>query len=151
MTRHYLRVAIGLLSCVVCTLTTASATVLSPAGQAILPALFTEAQATRGQAIYERACASCHRFDLLGDAIEEVPPLVDEDFIATWGGAPLRELSDFVRKNMPGNAARSLSPRDYSDVLAYLLKANKMPAGTEELTEMTPLDRVAMPRLKDQP
>jgi cytochrome c len=113
--------------------------------------LYTEAQATRGLAVYERACAGCHRLDLLGDATEEVPPLVDEEFVARWGSAPLKELSDFVRQNMPGNAARSLSSGDYSDVLAYLLKANRMPAGTQELTAMTPLDNVSLPRPKEQP
>lgn len=117
--------------------------------QSDVPTLYTEAQAARGQAVYERACASCHRLDLHGDSTEEVPPLVDEEFLARWSDGPLRELSEFVRRNMPGNAARSLPPREYSDVLAYLLKSNRMPAGTAELTEMTPLDTVALPAPRD--
>ena len=117
--------------------------------QASTRALYTEAQADRGRAVYERSCAGCHRLDLRGDATEEVPPLADEEFLGQWGGMPLRELSDFLRRNMPGNAARSLSSGEYSDVLAYLLKSNKMPAGSEELTEKTPLETVALPTPKD--
>jgi len=120
-----------------------------PSTQAREPAVYTDAQASRGQAVYERACASCHRLDLHGDSTDEVPPLVDDEFLARWSAGPLRELSDFIRRNMPGNAARSLSPGEYSDVLAYLLKSNTMPAGTQELTEMTPLDAVALPAAKD--
>ena len=117
--------------------------------QTSAPALYTEAQAERGRAVYERSCSSCHRLDLHGDSIDEVPPLVDEEFLGQWSGMPLRELSDFVRRNMPGNAARGLSSAEYSDVLAYLLKSNRMPAGSEELTEKTPLDTVALPGPKD--
>lgn len=126
------------------TLTQAWAGAQVPAAPATARALYTEAQAARGSATYERACASCHRLDLLGDSTEEVPPLVDDEFRSRWGDVPLRELSDFVRRNMPGNAARSLSPSEYSDVLAFVLKSNQMPAGTQELTDTTPLDAVTL-------
>ena len=42
--------------------------------------VFTDAQAARGQAIYQKQCASCH-----GDALQGVqgPPLVADAFSAT--------------------------------------------------------------------
>jgi hypothetical protein len=94
---------------------------------------YTEPQARRGQRIYERACAHCHRPDLLGDTSEEIPPLAEDEFMRQWSPGPLSDLFLKITTTMPGDRPRSLSPAEFADVLAYILEFNKVPAGATEL------------------
>ena len=54
-------------------------------------------------------------------------------FRATWTGRPLSDLFDFVREKMPKNDPASLTPGEYAQVVAYILKINDAPAGEHEL------------------
>jgi hypothetical protein len=65
-------------------------------------------------------------------------------FLNTWSGRLLSELFGFLRERMPKNDPGSLSADEYTQVLAYLLRMNRMPAGQEEL----PADSVAMTSIR---
>lgn len=94
--------------------------------------VYTEGQAARGQVSYKTACASCH-----GDALEGsgpvTPPLVGQDFIMNWTGQPIGELFDRIQTTMPADHPGTLARAATADILAYILKVNKLPAGKNEL------------------
>ena len=94
---------------------------------------FTSAQADRGLLGYERSCSKCHQSDLQGSQESEAPALVGDTFSSHWGGQPIKELFDKVSTKMPADKPATLSANAYLDIVAYLLHANKFPAGNDEL------------------
>jgi len=92
--------------------------------------VYTDAQATRGRALYRERCALCH-----GAALEgaNAPPLSGSVFIAAWGAQPLWELVSKIRSTMPANDPGKLTPSQASDLVAHLLQAGKFPSGRTEL------------------
>src|SRR5579863_474519 len=62
--------------------------------------VYTDAQATRGAALYKERCARCHGEALGGGS---APPLSGSSFIAAWGAQPLWELASKIRNTMPAN------------------------------------------------
>lgn len=95
--------------------------------------VYTDDQANRGKQLYADACASCHGPELTGG--EMAPPLVGGDFSSDWNGLSLGDLFDRIRISMPQNAPGSLSGAQNADILAFILQANKFPAGTTELAK----------------
>ena len=93
--------------------------------------VYTEEQAKRGEAIYEKQCSACHGDKLAGR--ESAPPLTGGAFLSNWNGLPLSDLFERVRKTMPQNAPGKLSRQQNADILAYVLSFNKFPAGKTEL------------------
>ena len=114
----------------------AAGVLLSAAGQSTSTAqgVYTDAQATRGHATYERVCATCHQSDLRGNDDAEVPALVAEHFATQWRGEPVSALFRKISTTMPASAPGSLSAREVADVIAYLLQANQAPAGRSDLS-----------------
>ena len=98
--------------------------------------VYTEEQASRGRDIYAGNCRSCHSPETHTGAT----------FDAIWNKRSLAELFGFIRERMPKNAPGSLSDQEYADVLAYLLKMNRMPAGQSEL----PPDSASMKSIRIQ-
>jgi mono/diheme cytochrome c family protein len=94
--------------------------------------LYTEAQAARGEGIYEQYCAACHGVRLEGNP---AAPLTGAQFRSRWedGRHTLDDLYFIIRSLMPNNAPGSLSKAQYADVVAYVLKVNGYPAGATEL------------------
>ncbi len=92
--------------------------------------VFTEAQASRGQALYAKQCASCH--GKMAEGLQG-PPLVGDAFRGTWRVQPLSALAGKIRNTMPADAQGTLSPAQTSDVLAHILKLGGFPAGRTEL------------------
>src|SRR5579864_1671309 len=92
--------------------------------------VYTDAQATRGRALYRERCALCH-----GAALEgaNAPPLSGSVFIAAWGAQPLWELVSKIRSTMPANDPGKLTPSQSADLVAHLLQAGKFPSGRTEL------------------
>jgi mono/diheme cytochrome c family protein len=108
--------------------------------------VYSEAQALRGLALYGQHCASCHGHDLHGHDDAEVPPLVDEPFAAQWGDGPLSALYRKVSVTMPARDPGSLQPQEAADIVAYLLQANRAPAGRAELPpDIAALERILIP------
>src|SRR5207248_1917557 len=92
--------------------------------------VYTDAQATRGAAIYKDKCASCHGPSLGGSL---APPLAGDAFAAQWGG-PLSAIVDKIQATMPANAMGTLTRAQAADVLAFMLQTSRFPAGRAELT-----------------
>ena len=105
------------------------ATVLAQAPASVLDGVFTAAQAERGHAVYETRCVQCHE-GLEADG----PGLMDKAFLDRWREDSLEPLFTFIKTTMPGNRPGSLDDREYADVVAFLLEANGLPAGTRELS-----------------
>jgi mono/diheme cytochrome c family protein len=123
------RLAAGLLG-----LGLATAAVLSaqPA-QTTADRVYSEAQAGRGKAVYEKECANCHMADLRGEGF--APPLVDAPFAQRWRNGKLGDLLTIVNATMPADRPNTLTPAQYAEVVAYLLKMNGYPAGEQPLSE----------------
>ena len=100
------------------------------ASRTVADGIFTDAQATRGQAIYAQRCASCHGPALQG---AQGPPLVGDVFVGRWQTEPLSALVTKVAKTMPADAPGELTPEQTADVLAHILKIGGFPAGRAPL------------------
>src|SRR5262245_14861788 len=95
--------------------------------------VYTEDQARRGELQYGRTCEMCHGSDLSGNDVEEVPALVWDTFVTNWSGRTVKDLFESISRSMPRDKPGSLSARAYTDVIAYILQANKFPSGSREL------------------
>jgi quinoprotein glucose dehydrogenase len=121
-----------------CILTTAATLALAAQGGAprsVWDGVYTDAQASRGEKISAEQCARCHGQTLTG--AEAAPALVGDVFNANWEGVPLGDLFERIRVSMPLDTPGSLSRQQNVDVLAYMLKLGKVPAGAAELTTDT--------------
>jgi mono/diheme cytochrome c family protein len=93
--------------------------------------VYTEEQAKRGEAAYEQECASCHQTDLAGDGF--APGLAGPEFASAWDGLSVGDLFERIRQSMPPSDPNAVPPATKADIVAHLLKSNRMPAGTTEL------------------
>jgi S-disulfanyl-L-cysteine oxidoreductase SoxD len=94
--------------------------------------IYTAEQSTRGEALYQDKCSSCHGDDLSGGGF--APALVGDPFFEHWSAKKLSDLSSEIKDTMPADKAGSLTADNTADVLAYLLKANGLPAGAAPLS-----------------
>jgi mono/diheme cytochrome c family protein len=85
--------------------------------------VYTAAQADRGQALFRSKCASCHAPNRFTDDL----------FYLSFAGKPMWEMFDVISDTMPEDKPASLTPEEYVDVMAYLLKLNNFPTGNTEL------------------
>jgi len=92
--------------------------------------VYADSQAARGQQLYGQQCASCHGADLKGSG---APVLAGAEFLDVWGTKPLAELVEKIQVSMPSSAPGSLSREQATDVVAFMLKSNNLPAGSTEL------------------
>ena len=84
---------------------------------------YTEAQAARGEATYRANCTSCHATSAhVGDA-----------FVRAWDGRTAFDIFELIRTTMPIDNPGRLSREQYADVVAYLFKLNRLPAGERPL------------------
>lgn len=113
---------------------------------------YTEAQADRGMAYFRGSCMLCHTADPTGPTVmkpgsargvvlgseRRIFPLRGEQFGNRWGN--VGNLYDKMHTTMPAYDAGGLTTQEYVDILAYILRANGLPAGNKEL----PADRALM-------
>ncbi|HEV7718714.1 MAG TPA: cytochrome c [Arsenicitalea sp.] len=92
---------------------------------------FSAGQARQGSLLYRDDCASCHG-DRLNGALD-APPLSGQGFMAKWGGKPASELFAFVSTNMPQDRPGALSPKEYAELVAFVLSKNDVAAGDDDL------------------
>jgi quinoprotein glucose dehydrogenase len=97
--------------------------------------VYTEEQAARGKEVYRGNCITCHGETLAGAG--PASPLTGPIFSANWNGISLGDLLERVRISMPLDRPGTLPRQDYADVLAFVLSANKFPAGKTELAKQT--------------
>lgn len=122
------------------TLVTATAASAQQPGTSTALGVYTEAQAAEGAALYAGACAVCHGETLSGTY--EIPALTGR-FVRNWSNGSVGTLFDYVSQAMPQMAPGSLSPEDNARIVAFLLKANGMPAGSRPL----PNDQAALDKI----
>lgn len=101
------------------------------AAKIVSDGVYTDAQAVRGKTVYENQCAICHSSDLAGQGF--APPLIDEPFKSRWQDGNLGDLFIIVKQTMPQDKPASLSDKEYAEIVAYVLKSNRYPAGEQEL------------------
>ena len=95
--------------------------------------VYTSAQASRGEAVYNSNCAVCHGDDLSGG--EMGPGLAGNSFLSFWDGLSLGDLYMVMSVSMPQDNPGSLDPAQYVDVIAYMLQRSEFPIGDGELSE----------------
>jgi alcohol dehydrogenase (cytochrome c) len=109
-----------------------AAMVFSHQNDALSPdGFYTQAQAVRGEKLYDQQCAVCHGLKLEDGS---APPLKGSRFMAKWGrGNNVDELYYITRSQMPYGASGILNRQQYIDIIAYILKVNGYRPGTREL------------------
>ncbi len=93
--------------------------------------VYSAAQAKRGEALYKEQCASCHSADLSGGG---APQLAGADFIGFWDKTPVSDLVIKIKDSMPASSPGSLNAQQSTDITAFMLQANKYPAGAADLS-----------------
>jgi len=111
------------------------------AQRTIAEGVYTDAQAARGQAIYEKQCAACHGATLAGGL---APPLAGAGFLRAWDARPLIDLVDKIQQTMPATSPGSLSRAEATDVAAHMLKVGGFKAGGSDLRSDDTLKAVAL-------
>ena len=76
-------------------------------------------------------CAFCHQSDLRGQGF--APALVEDTFTSRWQDGNLGDLLTIVKVTMPQDKPASLTDDENAAIVAYLLQANRYPAGQQEL------------------
>lgn len=102
------------------------------AERSIWDGVYTATQAERGKAAYDKSCAACHGDTL--DGHDEAPPLRGPQFMTDWDGQAMADLVQRVHNTMPLDNPGSLDSPRATDVVAYLLQQNSIPAGAVELS-----------------
>jgi mono/diheme cytochrome c family protein len=105
------------------------AVVIAQAPSTVLDGVYTHEQAQRGEAVYSASCIGCHEGQ---DA--DGPELMGRAFLDRWREDKLEPLFTFIRTTMPGNNPGSLDERAYTDIIAFILEVNGLPAGERELS-----------------
>jgi S-disulfanyl-L-cysteine oxidoreductase SoxD len=85
--------------------------------------VYTSSQADRGESAFAGTCTGCHQSGFQG-----------QRFIDHWREGKLSNLYSFISTSMPPGNKTPLDAQDYVDIVAYILKSNKFPAGNAELT-----------------
>jgi cytochrome c5 len=93
--------------------------------------VYSAAQAERGKANFEAACARCHHVELTGT--DRAPALKGDNFWSHWENETVNTLFTKVRDQMPPNFGTVLEPEAKLDIVAYLLRTNGLPDGSDEL------------------
>ena len=83
--------------------------------------VFTEAQVTSGQIVYDSQCKTCHNMQFYRDTLR------------SWNNQPLLYLWESIMGTMPADNPGSLMIEEYTDVIAYILSENGFPTGDTEL------------------
>jgi len=94
--------------------------------------IYSGEQARRGEGLYRQECASCHGEKLEGRG--QAPPLVGADFLMAWNGMTVGDLFEKMQTSMPADQPGHLSREQNGMLLAFILNANKFPAGAAELS-----------------
>ena len=104
---------------------------MAQGGRTVWDGVYSEPQAARGKAVSEAQCAFCHGSDLRGQGF--APALIEDTFATRWQDGNLGELFTIVKSTMPQDKPASLTDEDYAAIVAFLLQANRYPAGQQEL------------------
>lgn len=93
---------------------------------------FSDAQATRGAAIYQKKCTHCHSDDFHGN-VDGGPPLKGPAFDMRWAGLTVLDIVNEISELMPATDPGGLPRQDYVDVLAFIFRSNGATMGPADL------------------
>ena len=94
--------------------------------------VFTEAQATAGQQVYDTSCSVCHNMNFYRDTLRK------------WNGRPLVDFFYSILGDMPMDNPGSLLDSDYTEVIAYILSENGFPAGSAALDPNNGMEKITI-------
>ena len=93
--------------------------------------VYTDQQAQRGARAYQQHCSRCHREDLKGEA--KAPSLVGAPFFDRWSNLSVHDLFFAIQITMSHSHELFAPSEKVADVVSFVFRANKMPAGADEL------------------
>src|SRR5213593_97300 len=119
---------------------------------------YSKDQADRGKVVYSRYCSKCHLENLKGNCPSEdlsstsyicaapgnAPPLTGASFMHRFYS--VGDLYSRVKWTTPVDKVASLSVEDNLSVVAYLLQANGIPAGQEDLKAAAAMKTMVLSR-----
>ncbi len=112
--------------------------------RAVKDGVYSTAQAEAGKALYAEQCVSCHGA-MTSTTPDMAPLLNDWVFQEKWKTRSVGEFFERIQRTMPQNKEGSLSPQRTAEIVAYILNANQMPAGTSALpTELDALNQIRL-------
>lgn len=103
-------------------------------GASVREGVYTEEQARDGRAVFAENCSYCHAPGQFSGTT----------WLNRWSGSAVASFFELIRNTMPFDGPGRLSPRQYTEVVAYVLEMNGFPAGDERL----PADREALSRIR---
>ena len=99
--------------------------------------VYTAEQATRGERTAYVNCFSCHT----------AADWTSSHFLDPTSDQRLGDLFQMISRQMPMDSPGKLSPTEYADVIAYMLKLQGAPVGEKELVgEVRTMDRIFVAR-----
>jgi alcohol dehydrogenase (cytochrome c) len=103
-----------------------AAGLLAQAGKSTADPVYTTEQATKGKALFEATCASCHNAEKFSGA----------EWTRAYVGRPLSEVNASMAE-MPMDNPGSLTAEEIGALIGYFLSMNKYPAGDTALSGET--------------
>ncbi len=91
--------------------------------RSVLDGVFSAEQATFGEEVFQQECALCHMTQEFTGRI----------FQLSWSNRSVHDLFRSIRNTMPFDRPGGLTDEQYSAIVAYLLKLNDYPTGSEAL------------------
>jgi mono/diheme cytochrome c family protein len=128
-------IAVAALGAVAVTLAAGSRVAAQDGSRTLRDAVYSPAQAERGERLFGSICMNCHEiaeFTAAGAYFEDVE------------GQPLWETFEYISAEMPEDDPGSLRAEEYADVLAYLFSVYGLPSGATDL----PVDQDALEAIK---
>ncbi len=105
------------------------------AHKSVWSGVYSDEQASRGQATYEQYCVNCHGETLGGGPSSGGPQLAGDKFMENWREDTVETLFLKIRNTMPRPGFRGsdkvLTDPEAADLVAFIFKRNGFPAGAE--------------------
>jgi mono/diheme cytochrome c family protein len=99
-------------------------------------------QQARGKALYVDKCAACHMENLQGSS--ETPPLTGDMFWQNWETYSANNLVEQVRATMPEDNPGGLERQQYVDIIAFVLRTNKIQWTGDLPSDMDALKKIVI-------
>lgn len=96
--------------------------------------VYTVEQADRGEALYDDRCTVCHG-EIRAIVPEMAALLGDHTFRNFWRGRSLGEMFGYIRETMPQDAPGTLTAAQTAEIVAHILRGNRLPAGDAALPD----------------
>lgn len=104
------------------------------AAPSVRDGVYTVEQADRGEALYDDRCTVCHG-EMRAIVPEMAALLGDHTFRNLWRGRSLGEMFGYIRETMPQDAPGTLTAAQTAEIVAHILRGNRLPAGDAALPD----------------